>query len=241
MPLVQKQACPVEGPRPAAGAGACSRQAGLGAVMQDQTGALGGTGFQDPTGRTPEERPRGLAEVVVGERAGKCCRDPGSREGHRDVGLSPAERCVQGSGGGESDPVRGRGLQDDLTKSDDPCLRTRGHFRTLLRRRLVNSSERRSEEFSVGSHEYSTNRPAVLLPLLASPVRAVFTLEVGVGSAEPLFVARTWTKVTPSRDTCTRPCARPWTGPDRRTSRAGHWREPIVLGRQEGWPITWDG
>jgi len=40
----------------------------------------------------------------------------------------------------------GRGPQRGPTRSDDPCLRTHGHFRTLLHHRLVSSSEERAGE-----------------------------------------------------------------------------------------------
>ena len=146
-------------------------------------------------------------------------RGPGSRRGHRDDGLSSAERCIQGSRGCGSDAVPRRAQQRDLTKSDDLWLRIRGHFRTLLRPSLVNSSRRsgysgaprqsrRSRHLKVRPLANSRDRPAMLLLPPREPLSGAFTLEAGTGPAEPLFVASTWTKVT--------------TGPEAGAQRAHH-------------------
>jgi len=180
---------------------------------------LSGTGFQGMTGHI-DDATAALAEVVVEDRAGNDCRDTGSWVGQRDVGLSHAGRRVQGSRGRPSDVVGSRESHHDLTKSDDPCPRTRGHFRTLLHwpfGQLVSAprieAERRDrvggDGFEVLPCEMSTDRPAMLLLPSRVPLRALFTLEADAGPAEPLFVASTWTKVTTGIETGAQRARRP--------------------------------
>jgi hypothetical protein len=100
--------------------------------------------------------------------------------------------------------------QDDLTKGDGPCLRTRGDFRLLLCRRLLNSSRhsvRPGRRDGAGGEGYRCGRthtrrtgPRRSSCHLAGRSRAVSTLEARVGSAEPLFLASAWTKVTARRE-----------------------------------------
>lgn len=122
----------------------------------------------DPRGaagrsRGPLRAPGSPGRVHVGPRSsrgGAESRDPTSREA----------RCIAGSEQPESDPDRSGLPYDDPTKSDDPCLRTCGHFRTLLRRRLVDSSEKPA---SWRVRQHGTFRPARSRRsscLLASPL-----------------------------------------------------------------------
>lgn len=161
-------------------------------VLSRRTSSRHRKGAFAPVGPSPhqtlDERPSGLAEVGAGEPDGNCCLDPDSRQEDGDVGLVPRNVAS--------------GVREAATRiTSETGIRSPVSSRvtTLARERSVTSVL-----IWCGSHEIRRFRPVVLL-LLASPFRAVFTLEVGVGSAEPLFVASTWTKVTPSRnlrDTC---------------------------------------